>query len=191
MNNPWQIANDGQNQPFVQPLDGHLHIIEEDDPKVEESDSQMEGEYILEDSLIAWQEINSLVRRIGRNLIQGEIKALKRNAEKISQRSADLFRRGAVSHEEKRDPSISATTSPKDSPCSKNTNNKRRRVSGFDEDDSTAEHNQEVVTVEEREALIRKMNRMKRLNALLVSISNSHALLEEEIRGMIDDEPQS
>jgi len=144
-------------------LSNEINIIEEDSVKEEESPID---EPCLEDALDAWQEINSLVRTIGRSLIKREVKALKRSAQEVAERCRDLF----PHDEQQRDDSTPITSAGK--------SDKRRRVSGFEED----------FAEQKSVALLRRMARMKRMNAVLVSLNNSHGLLEQEIRGIIDEE---
>ena len=168
-------------QPFINEhpiLSDEIHIIEENSVNEEESPTD---EHRLEDTLDAWQEINSLVGKIGRSLMKREAAALKRSAQEIAQRCTS---KSILQGEQQRDDSTHSTP--------ESVSNKRHRVSGFEEDG--AEH-KSVVQAEEKEALLRRtehmlrrMARMKRMSAVLQSLNDSHRLLEQEIRGMLDEE---
>lgn len=197
--------NDQQQQQFLIneppiPLrrNNDIHIIEqEEDLDREEAHQNATEDGRLEDALEAWQEINSLVRNIGRSLIKREVSVLKRSAHEITQRASNnaaIVGTGSTTNnstEQSRHCS-SSSEAPGSSPAS----NKRRRVSGFDEDTNPSkpqqqqQQQQSVVHASEQEALVRRMNRMRQMNAILVSINSSHGQLEEVIRDMMQDEPQ-
>jgi hypothetical protein len=177
-----------------------LHIIEEDSENEEEERPATEQDRSLEDALEAWKEINSLVRNIGRSLITREVSVLKRSAQEITQRCSDA----AAQHELNRTPGNEQRHSPSSSSQSTEaaagSPSKRRRVSGFTEDTNTSSNRSSnrsspksptIVQASEQEALVRRMNRMRRMNAILVSINNSHGQLEEVIRDMMNDEEVS
>jgi hypothetical protein len=155
-----------QQQPLFQYDD--FHVIENDDS--EKNEDLASDDHSLNDALEAWQEISALVSRIGRSLIKREVVAIKRSAEEISQRCNVQFPHLALQEDENR-PSERDLSSIK-----------RRRVSGYE--NCTLD----IVKTEEKEALIKRMERMKRVNAVLFSLNNSHGLLEQEIRIMIDEE---
>ena len=169
-----------QPQPLVNEhliLSNEIHINEENSVNEEESPTD---EHCLEDALDAMQEINSLVRKIGQSLIKREVAALKRSAQEIAQRCCESIPQG----EQQRDDSTSSTP--------EGASNKRRRVSGYEED---VTEQKSVVQVGEKDALLRRtahmlrrMDRMKRMKTVLVCLNNSHGLLEQEINGILDEE---
>ena len=146
-----------------------FNVIEDDDD-CEKREYLAPDDHTLNDALEAWHEINSLVRRIGRSLIKREVVAIKRSAEEISQRCTV------------QNPHLTSLDDENQSFETDVSSIKRRRISGFDNGAS------EIVKSEEKEALIQRMERMKRLHAVLLSLNNSHGLLEQEIRAMINDE---
>ena len=158
-------------------LSKEISITEEDSVNEEESPTE---EHCLDDALEAWQRINSRLRTIFRSLIMQEIKALKRSAQQVVQCCREIIPQG----EQQRDDSI--TSKPE------GASNKRRRVSGYEED---VIEQKSVVQVGEKDALLRRtahmlrrMDRMKRMKTVLVCLNNSHGLLEHEINGILDEE---
>jgi hypothetical protein len=152
-------------------VSNEIHIVEED--SINEEDSPA-NELCLEDALDAWQEISSLVRKIGRSLMKREVKTLKRSAHEIAQRySSESIPEG----EQQRDDSTTSTP--------EGVFNKRRRVFGFEEDGAKQKS---VLQEDEKESLLGKFARMKRMHAVLLNLNNSHRLMEQEIRDMIDQE---
>ena len=156
-----------EEQPVFQSDD--FHVIEDDDD-CDKNEDLASDDYNLNDALEAWHEINALVRRIGRSLIKREVVAIKRSAQEMCQRCT--VQSPLLASQEDENQSLDMEIS----------SIKRRRISGFENCAS------DIVKSEEKQALIKRMERMKRLHAVLVSLNNSHGLLEQEIQTMIDEE---
>lgn len=153
-----------------------VHIIEDESEDQEGEQQGDDGQYMLEDALEAWKEINSLVRNIGRSLLAREVAGLKRSADNITQRCGQPA--PPSEHEAHHDGPACSPSSPA---------SKRRRVSGFEE----IQEARSAIQENEKEILMKRMARMRRMNKILVNLNSTHGQLESEIRGMIAESEES
>ena len=159
MNNLQRLGNEA---PIL--IAREVHIIEDDLDELDKSNvpssNNSEQDHGLEDAMLAWKEVSSLVRQIGRYIIKREVSSLK-----LSAQAAGITRHG----------NSESTSEP---PC------KRRRVSVA----SVGEQGFEERFRGEKDALKKRILRLKRVYAILGNIRQAHDLLGREIREMMQDE---
>jgi hypothetical protein len=166
MNNLQRLGNEA---PIL--IAREVHVIEDDLDEMDKSNvpssNNSEQDHGLEDAILAWKEVSSLVRKIGRYIIKREVSLLKLSAQVITQRveAAGISRHG----------DSESTSEP---PC------KRRRVSAA----SVGEQDFEERFRGEKYALKKRILRLKRVHAILGNVRQAHHLLDHEIREMIQDE---
>mmetsp|Transcript_103 Transcript_103/g.150 ORF Transcript_103/g.150 Transcript_103/m.150 type:complete len:168 (+) Transcript_103:103-606(+) len=147
--------------PVHESLSNKTNFIEDDDSSESaESDRLSQEEQRLHEAKQAWENIGGATRKVGRFLIHRELEALKRKAEEVTERYA---------HQQ----------------TEQSSRNKRRKVSH-----PLNSQESEEIKLLQKEGLVRRMERMRRLKAVFQTLNDAHFLLAQEMQGMIEEASQ-